>query len=424
MPKIVVYTPTHHNKFILEAYNSLKNQTIDNWTWLLVPNGSSSIPDVIKSDKRVVTINWPVGLENIFETNIGALKNFACAQAIQNGFGDILVELDHDDILLPNCLEEILKAITEDPESGFLYSDTIGFTESGESRIYSKKYGWEEYTKVVDGKLWKVMKTFPINARSLCEIFYSPNHVRCWTVDAYKRSGGYDPRRKVIDDHDLICRTYLAGVKFKYLGDALYMQRAHSNSMSVKLNSLIQTEQANVRNKFLLPLVKEWCKREGLQMFDLGGAHALESGFKSVDLYNSDIIHDVTKGPWADENSVGAIRCADFIEHIPIPDIIPFVNNVYKQLAPGGWWLTSTPSTDGRGAFCDPTHVSFWNELSFRYYCDKNFSKYIPAMTARFQQVRLETIKSTKWHVDNNVPYVICDMCALKGQRQPGDCHI
>ena len=159
-------------------------------------------------------------------------------------------------------------------------------------------------------------------------------------------------------------------------------------------------------------------------MFDLDGAHALESGFKSVDLYNSDIIHDVTKGPWADENSVGVIRCADFIEHIPIPDIIPFVNNVYKQLAPGGWWLTSTPSTDGRGAFCDPTHVSFWNELSFRYYCDKNFSEYIPAMTARFQQVRLETIKPTKWHVDNNVPYVICDMCALKGQRQPGDCHI
>ena len=30
-----------------------------------------------------------------------------------------------------------------------------------------------------------------------------------------------------------------------------------------------------------------------------------------------------------------------------------------------------TPSTDGRGAFQDPTHVSFYNENSFWYFTDR-----------------------------------------------------
>ena len=30
--------------------------------------------------------------------------------------------------------------------------------------------------------------------------------------------------------------------------------------------------------------------------------------------------------------------------------------------------LSLTPSTDGRGAYQDPTHVAFYNENSFWYY--------------------------------------------------------
>ncbi|MFM6367255.1 MAG: class I SAM-dependent methyltransferase, partial [Dolichospermum sp.] len=41
-------------------------------------------------------------------------------------------------------------------------------------------------------------------------------------------------------------------------------------------------------------------------------------------------------------------------------------------LKPGGIVDISVPSTDGRGAFQDPTHVSFWNINSFLYYCNES----------------------------------------------------
>ncbi len=41
------------------------------------------------------------------------------------------------------------------------------------------------------------------------------------------------------------------------------------------------------------------------------------------------------------------------------------MQEAHRCLTPGGWFLTLTPSTDGRGAFQDPTHVSFWNSNSF-----------------------------------------------------------
>ena len=34
--------------------------------------------------------------------------------------------------------------------------------------------------------------------------------------------------------------------------------------------------------------------------------------------------------------------------------MVGLMNAIYRTLFPGGWLLTATPSTDGRGAFQDP----------------------------------------------------------------------
>jgi len=41
--------------------------------------------------------------------------------------------------------------------------------------------------------------------------------------------------------------------------------------------------------------------------------------------------------------------------------VVGLMNAIYRALVPGGCLLAATPSTDGRGAFQDPTHCSFWN---------------------------------------------------------------
>ena len=96
------------------------------------------------------------------------------------------------------------------------------------------------------------------------------------------------------------------------------------------------------------------------------------------------------------------------------------MNELYRVLAPGGWLLTATPSSDGRGAFQDPTHTSFWNPNSFWYYTRSEQARFIRGIACRFQAARLWQSFPTEWERIHDIPYVYADLVALKGQRQPG----
>jgi hypothetical protein len=68
-------------------------------------------------------------------------------------------------------------------------------------------------------------------------------------------------------------------------------------------------------------------------------------------------------------------------------------------LKPGGTAEITVPTTDGPGAFQDPTHVSFWNRRSFLYYeagspyREERASHY--GINAKFRVVREQTERTT-----------------------------
>ena len=95
------------------------------------------------------------------------------------------------------------------------------------------------------------------------------------------------------------------------------------------------------------------------------------------------------------------------------------MNEAHRVLAPGGFFMISIPSTNGLGAFCDPTHVSFWNKLSFRYYTSKQFARYIPKFVGKFQVARVIEWFPSDWHREHNVPYVEAQLIALKDGYVP-----
>jgi hypothetical protein len=51
-----------------------------------------------------------------------------------------------------------------------------------------------------------------------------------------------------------------------------------------------------------------------------------------------------------------------------LPDKIFTMNELWRVLQAGGTAEIAVPTTDGSGAWQDPTHVSFWNRRSFLYY--------------------------------------------------------
>jgi len=99
---------------------------------------------------------------------------------------------------------------------------------------------------------------------------------------------------------------------------------------------------------------------------------------------NPDQVIDVTKGLPFDDNSVEEVRAHDFLEHVPIGKTIFVVEEIFRVLKPGGKLEHFTPSTDGRGAFQDPTHQSFWNINSWLYFMNDEYRQ-LYGIKAKFE---------------------------------------
>jgi len=105
-----------------------------------------------------------------------------------------------------------------------------------------------------------------------------------------------------------------------------------------------------------------------------------------------DLLCNVLDGLPYGDNSVDMIRADDFLEHIPNGKTIQVIEEIWRVLKPGGIFESSTPSTDGRGAFQDPTHVSFWNRNSWLYYSDPAYRN-LYSIKADFE---IESIEDTE----------------------------
>jgi SAM-dependent methyltransferase len=138
---------------------------------------------------------------------------------------------------------------------------------------------------------------------------------------------------------------------------------------------------------------------------NLGSGDDLLENFCNVDLVLPDPVplkghvqqEDLRK-PWVWlDSSIDFILAKDIIEHLP--DKIHTMNEAHRVLKPGGRMQIEVPTTDGTGAFQDPTHVSFWNRRSFLYYEDGNIYRDRFAnsygVKARFK-VLAETIAQTE----------------------------
>jgi SAM-dependent methyltransferase len=176
----------------------------------------------------------------------------------------------------------------------------------------------------------------------------------------------------------------------------------------------IRTLTNSLYVEYLDRLVLREAELSGLPACDLGGAFNSPAGWRTVDMQDADVICDLNE-PWPfADNSVSAFRAYDIIEHIA--DKQHFMRELHRCLVPGGWALIQVPSTDGRGAFCDPTHVSFWNELSFWYYTRPSHMKYARMPGVQFFEQRLFTFFPSEWHQANQIPYVKAELRKRVGE--------
>jgi glycosyltransferase involved in cell wall biosynthesis len=411
--KLSIITPSHRQQpYLDELYDSITKQTHAEWEWILYLNGTltkNQLSQKIVKDGRV----------KIFEdrennTNIGYVKN----KAFSLGTGDVLVEVDHDDILTPNCLEELVKAFEENPDCGFVYSDDAIYHMENKFIPYSPVYGWTYRNFDWYGKTLIAMNSFKPSSQSLSYIWYSPDHVRAWRRDVYHKIGGHNVELSICDDHELMIRTYLE-TKFYHIPKVLYIYRITGDNSFLERNEAIQIKTKELHNQYAQLLAEKDSDDRGLLKIDLGGGLFPREGYTTIDQEDGDITCDLNDGIPLEDNSVGVINASHVIEHLKDP--IKTMREIHRVLAHGGWAFIEVPSTEGNGAWCDPTHVSFWNEDSFPYYTNKTKAQFIRNKDIRFSNFRLET----NWWTGTKIAVVNTHLVALKeGPRYPGPVEI
>ena len=400
---ISVYTPSHNPQWLNECYGSLQAQTFQDWQWVVLLNKDAEWTP--PADERVVVYY------SVLE-GVGALKR----EAVSYCSGEIYVELDHDDILLPTALEEVKQAF--DNGADFVYSDFAQINEDGTPNFdeFNSAHGWTYR----DEGGYHVCNSMALHPHSVSFIWYAPNHLRAISSALYAKIGGYEANLDVLDDQDLMMKAYQEGT-FTHIPKNLYLQRVHGqNTQAGELNAKIQDLTVRMYDDNIERAMLKWSADRNLLALDLGAAHNPAPGYKTVDMhgdpdYKGDIFDVLGSMP---DNSVGLIRAVDFCEHIA--DKIRLWNELYRVLAHGGMVLSLTPSTDGRGAYQDPTHVAFYNENSFWYWTNEQYRKFVPEITAVFQASRLVSYFPSDWHRENHIPYVCANLIALKEQERFG----
>ena len=246
---ISFFTPIYNTgEKLLNTYNSLRDQTYGNWEWVIVNDSTDGgktlkiAEEIAAQDPRVVVYDF----REKSGGNIGEVKYRACVLAK----GYILAELDHDDLLVPWCAEDLHKAAQKHPECGFFFNDTMEVDQRWNSLTYPEGFalGYGKYRdEVYNGKTYKVATQHNINPKTIRHIVGVPNHVRAWRRTTYFEIGGHNRGLTIADDYELVIRTFLHTTmcKIPKLG---YIQFIYDNEGGTNTHNLSRADiQRRVR---------------------------------------------------------------------------------------------------------------------------------------------------------------------------------
>ena len=265
--KISIVTPTHNIIHLSDLWETIKNQTYENWEWVIIANGGAVIPDF--KDKRIKIYNFEYG-----GGKVGSLKRYGCEMAT----GEIYLEVDHDDLLTPDALDEVNKAF-QDKEICFVYSNCANVNVPAWTPVtWSESFGWTyKPFQWKDHNIIEAISAEP-DPQSISRIWFAPNHLRAWRAKDYWKIGGHNQNMKISDDHDLMMRTYIYG-KMKHIDKCLYIYQVWGNNTWLQNMQEIEDTMWDCYNKYIWQMAETWADRNKLKKIDLCGAIDKKEGY-------------------------------------------------------------------------------------------------------------------------------------------------
>lgn len=197
-------TPVHH---LQEMIESVRAQSYPNWE-LCVADGSEGDPAVEAELKRYHMLDERIRYK-ILEKNFGIAGN--TNGALELASGEYIGLFDHDDILAPNALYEVVKSLQED-DYDIIYTDEDKVTDEEKEHIDPN-----------------FKPDFSI------DLFRSHNYITHFFVvkaEIMEQVGGFRSEYDGSQDYDLMFRCIEISKKIKHIPMILYHWRIHMNSVA------------------------------------------------------------------------------------------------------------------------------------------------------------------------------------------------
>ena len=209
--------------YIDTAYESIKKQSLIDWEWVIM--------DDTPEDEHFTFLKGKLSADNRVRLykrdrnsgNIGNVKN----EVISLCRGKYILEMDHDDEILRDCLRDAHDIFQTDEQIGFVYGDTIHLYRDGTNFKYSdficKGYGGY-YMEKIKGNWVYVYNTPNINNITLSHLVCLPNHPRIWKRSVLMELESYSEFLPICDDYEILLRTCCSKYKVAKNNKAQYIQ--------------------------------------------------------------------------------------------------------------------------------------------------------------------------------------------------------
>ena len=212
-PRVSIVIPVYNReKYLGIAVDSVLRQTYQDWELIISDDGSID---------GTLDIAQQFALEDD-RIQVLTAEHKGAVHALIAGFnaarGEVVGQLDSDDLLEPEAVELTVKALDEHPEWGMVYTNYVDISASGQKTRPGKR----------------------------CSISYSKErlltdfmvfHFRLIRKSVYQKVEGFNVKFDRLEDYEL-CLRLSEMTNIGKINDYLYQYRIHPESLKVTMNEL------------------------------------------------------------------------------------------------------------------------------------------------------------------------------------------
>jgi glycosyltransferase involved in cell wall biosynthesis len=225
---------------IIRAYDSINKQTLCDWEWVILDDSPDDLHFVFLKEKLGEDKRIRLYKRSENNGNIGNVKN----EVISLCRGKYVLEMDHDDEILPYVLSDAAQIFEKDLDVGFVYMDFTNIYEDGANYRYGDFYalGYSGYYRQKVRGNWVFVSMTPnINNITLNHIVGVPNHPRIWRRSTLMEMGNFCEYLPILDDYEVLIRSAVK-TKIARIHKLGYIQYMNSNNNNF---SLIRNSEIN-----------------------------------------------------------------------------------------------------------------------------------------------------------------------------------